>query len=569
MELNSLKSLKLKFLLTEFIGFGIGAPLVVFYGAYIMNLTKEQADKVISPYGPMIIGIALIVAVPMSEWLFHPFKILKKENIILDSPEIRNGFIRAMNLPFLQGFFLFLRFGLGAILSIFVMIHIGITSMGVMISFTIGVFAAGYVSGVSTTLAAEVQFRKFLNELINNDLISTDIYKDPKIINQSLKKRELVALFGSTLVFFIVFLTSASQEIIKLTTTPEYSYNTVIIKLSIVVVVAIIFLLVVTYNFIFNTTFPLNNIYSILKEMNTNEGDLTKSLKTLSVDEVGMITGEMNLFIKQQKERVIKLKEISLTLVHNNNSLETTLHEIVNHMRSTTEHSEKQTDLINKVVSHTTSMVTGLSESSERLLSTSSKFKKIGEQVSSTNNKMQESVLLINNVAKEAEKINGIINVITDISKKTNLLSLNAAIEAAHAGKVGKGFSVVAEEIRTLAERSASATKEIKDSINNESDAITTTNDNLVSSSEIFQEITNILSGSVNEIGDLSQNMSSFSNFGQEVQEHVEVLYTFGEGTKMVIVELDKTVEQAMELIENIATQSKFLEKEVEGFKTN
>lgn len=130
---------------------------------------------------------------------------------------------------------------------------------------------------------------------------------------------------------------------------------------------------------------------------------------------------------------------------------------------------------------------------------------------------MEKSIQSMSKIAESSEKIFGIINVITDISTQTNLLSLNAAIEAAKAGDSGKGFAVVAEEVRNLAERSSTSVVEIRG-------LIEISNQNVQESREVFDITAGILNEIIGQISQVSGKMNAITEnilTQQEMVKHI------------------------------------------------
>jgi methyl-accepting chemotaxis protein len=188
---------------------------------------------------------------------------------------------------------------------------------------------------------------------------------------------------------------------------------------------------------------------------------------------------------------------------------------------------------------------------------------------------MKDSMAGIGDRSKE---MRGIIRIIRDISDKTNLLSLNAAIEAARAGDAGRGFAVVADEISKLADQTATSIKDIDRLIRTSENEISTGAGNVTSAVEtiasVIESITSISAGMRDIAGQMAQELSFTENVNSsagEVRTRSEEIMNAMNEQKMAIAEISKTLGTISELSQNNSTRindmadhSKRLMKQVE-----
>lgn len=233
------------------------------------------------------------------------------------------------------------------------------------------------------------------------------------------------------------------------------------------VVIAIIIL--VSLSVVLSIIRNINSMRASLKDIAQGEGDLTKRISAESKDEIGDLIHWFNLFMEKLHSSINDVVSSIGPLA----SVSSDLDSITSKTRAITEEQSRATDEVTESVSDMFQSVQGVAQSA---LSAAEAAKEADTEAQNGRGVVTQSVESINNLASEiehaasvigklesdTENVGAILDVIKGIAEQTNLLALNAAIEAARAGEQGRGFAVVADEVRTLASRTQDSTQEIQ-----------------------------------------------------------------------------------------------------------
>ncbi len=334
--------------------------------------------------------------------------------------------------------------------------------------------------------------------------------------------------------------------------------------------------------------FVLNILYRpilLLKEtivgLSQGNGDLTQRIAIKTTDDLGQISKGVNDFIASLQTMMLEIRDVTTSLNSNVDELQNQSERNSTILQSHVQETEQIVTAIEEMNSTADSMATDAANTAQLTHKADEASNRSKNTVSEAQQNVQQLVedvsnssTAVNNMAKESEEISSVLEVIGDIAEQTNLLALNAAIEAARAGEQGRGFAVVADEVRKLASRTKDSTEEIESALNSlkqQSQSVVgsmeTTKIKCTQTAEGTGQVSeslDVMTQFVTDINDLSTQIATAAEEQSSVTQELSRNMT---SINDIVGELDVNGQQAVENAQNISTMNQRLVSIIGGFK--
>lgn len=403
---------------------------------------------------------------------------------------------------------------------------------------------------VKENLSKSASFSQYANSILNqqNTMIETDINNQDVLVFSN-----RILLIGDTHMNLIIILDSdtAFAAMNKLTST--------LITTSLLILILASVILVMFLNYLYK---PVIDLRDLVTNLASGKRDLTQRLAVKTKDDLGKIAQGVNQFIETLQQNMLSIEQLSNGISSGVSELKQQTLRSENILSDHTLQTNSVAVAMQELDS-SAEQVAGSSIEAAELVNSANQH---GESSRETINDAQQSIgaLLteVENAAKsvevmsqETKDINSVLDVIGSIAEQTNLLALNAAIEAARAGEQGRGFAVVADEVRALAARTQESTGEIEHSLKR----LRTGSESLVSGIEKTKSTSQNAAKDVHEISDGTDELINQVN---QVDKISSVISQSANEQNRVIHEITESVNHINTMVEELSVSGKDIANE-------
>ncbi|HEY4544237.1 MAG TPA: methyl-accepting chemotaxis protein, partial [Tissierellaceae bacterium] len=354
------------------------------------------------------------------------------------------------------------------------------------------------------------------------------------------------------------------------------NYNKNVLKgMSIFILIVAVVIFIIFYILIGRLMNPLGNL--IEKANKVAEGDFTQKIEVRAKDEIGLLAASFNNISENLSSMLKKINDSSAQVAATSQELSATSEEVsasteeissniqgVSEMASnqleTVQQSREDVHKMAELINNLNTNVIEINKSVDNTKISSIDGLKSSKEAEETILDVKKSTLKttddINRLNENSEKIGAIIETIGNIAEQTNLLALNAAIEAARVGDAGRGFSVVAEEVRKLAEESKNSTIEISDLIKQIQEDVSLAVESMSESNEKINKSVVVVNESNEKFIGIEDEVSQVANQMKDVNDVVEKIYTGAEGILEIFEDITNKSHSTLENSESVTAAS-------------